>query len=185
MRQSIDRKVGPSGTPSQSFAGNVVVVGGCVVGTVLLDVDVEVDDDELDDDELEDVELDEVELVDVDVEVVVGSVVEVVVVVGTVVLVDVVVGVTQLLYCRWSTSMPPAVLESLMAEMPVAFSAPKNRSSAVVPLLLPSAMAGATTVPREMPFWSNASNVTGAPGLRRSRRHPPSSGGREGRQDRR
>ncbi len=151
MRQSIDRKVGPSGTPSQSFAGNVVVVGACVVGTVLLDVDVE-DDVELVDVELDEV-LDEVEVdVDVDVELVVGSVVEVVVVVGTVVLVEVVVGVTQLLYWRWSTSMPPAVLESLMDEMPPAFSAPKNRSSAVVPLLLPSGMALATTVPRERPF---------------------------------
>src|SRR5262245_18717968 len=117
----MERKVGPSDTPSQSFAGNVVVVGGCVVGTVLVDeVEVEVDDVELE------VLLDEVEVVDVDVDVdvVVRSVVDVVLVVQTVVLVEVVVGVTQWSYCRWSTSMPPKSLESLMAEMPPAFSAP-------------------------------------------------------------
>ena len=123
MRQSIERKLGPSGTPSQSFAGNVVVVGGCVVGTVLVDVDVEVDDVELELVDVE-VELDVEDEVEVEVEVEVEDDVEVVVVVGTVVLVEVVVGVTQLSYWRWSTSIPPELLESLIAEMPAAFWAP-------------------------------------------------------------
>ena len=122
MRQFNESNDEPLGTLAHASAGSVVVVvggcvvvvGACVVGTVL--VELELDDE---DEDVEEVEVDDVEL-----DVVGRSVVDVLVVVGMLVLVDVVVVATQLLYWRWSTSMPPEVLESLIAEMPAVFSTP-------------------------------------------------------------